>query len=273
MSLMRPPMFAGPMLRHSRRSKDFISVEASSGFAGAGLVCGVAVCCCAHAARDKQNNAAHASAARASRQAFCDMGSAPLRLLRVRRGRRAYQNAPPRLTTRAGRETTRRALMPKNLSKLIFVVFSLTLLASCAGVAEQPRTPAGWRGVVSTLAGSGAPGYSAVAARQTRFAAPFGVPAAADGSVDLTDAGEANRIRKGSPEGVVTTLAGGREGFADGAGAAASFNTPSALALDAAGNLYVADTGNNRVRKVTPEGAVTTLAGDGGSGFVDGPAS
>jgi sugar lactone lactonase YvrE len=140
-------------------------------------------------------------------------------------------------------------------------------------VAEQPRTPAGWRGVVSTLAGSGAPGYADGAARETRFADPFGVAVAADGSVYVADAGEANRIRKVSPEGVVTTLAGGREGFADGAGAAAVFNTPSALALDAAGNLYVADTGNNRVRKVTPEGVVTTLAGDGEAGFLDGPAA
>src|SRR5215217_3887306 len=120
--------------------------------------------------------------------------------------------------------------MPKTRPELVFVAFSLVLLASCARVAERARTAAGWRGVVSTLAGSGAPGYSDGAARETRFADPFGVAAAADGSVYVADAGEANRIRKVSPEGVVTTLAGGREGFADGAGSAASFNTPSALA-------------------------------------------
>ncbi|HVF66805.1 MAG TPA: hypothetical protein VM914_04030 [Pyrinomonadaceae bacterium] len=163
--------------------------------------------------------------------------------------------------------------MPDTRLKLIFVALSLVLLASCSRSAEQKRTPAGWRGAVSTLAGSGAPGYADGAARETRFADPFGLAVAADGSVYVADAGEANRIRKVSPEGVVTTLAGGREGFADGAGAAASFNTPSALALDAAGNLYVADTGNNRVRKVTPEGVVTTLAGDGVAGFADGPAA
>lgn len=163
--------------------------------------------------------------------------------------------------------------MPTTRLKLIFAAFSLALLASCARVAEPSRTPAGWRARVSTPAGSGAPGYADGAARETRFADPFGIAAAPDGSVYVADAGESNRIRKVSPEGSVTTLAGGREGFADGVGAAASFNTPSALALDAAGNLYVADTGNNRVRKVTPEGVVTTLAGDGGAGYVDGPAA
>lgn len=165
------------------------------------------------------------------------------------------------------------SLMPITRLKLIFVAFSFVLLASCARVSEPSRTPAGWRARVSTIAGSGAPGYADGAARETRFADPFGVAAASDGSVYVADAGESNRIRKVSPEGSVTTLAGGREGFADGAGAAASFNTPSALALDAAGNLYVADTGNNRVRKVTPEGVVTTLAGDGVAGYVDGPAA
>jgi hypothetical protein len=137
----------------------------------------------------------------------------------------------------------------------------------------QQRTPAGWRAHVSTLAGDGAPGFADGAARASRFADPFGVAVGTDGTVYVTDAGESNRIRKVTPEGAATTLAGSREGFADGSGANASFNTPSALALDASGNLYVADTGNNRVRKVTPEGLVTTLAGEGGAGFVDGPAS
>lgn len=163
--------------------------------------------------------------------------------------------------------------MSKTFITSIFVACLLSLSASCTSVSERPKTPAGWRASVSTLAGSGAPGYADGAARETRFADPFGVAVAADGSVYVADAGESNRVRKVSPEGVVTTLAGGREGFADGAAAAAAFNTPSALALDGAGNIYVADTGNNRVRKVTPEGLVTTLAGDGVAGYADGPAA
>jgi glucose/arabinose dehydrogenase len=140
-------------------------------------------------------------------------------------------------------------------------------------VSPQKGTPAGWRARVNVLAGSGAPGFADGAAREARFADPFGVAVGQDGGVYVSDAGESNRVRKVTPQGSVETLAGGREGFADGAGAAASFNTPSAVALDAAGNLYVADTGNNRVRKVTPEGVVTTLAGDGAAGFREGPAA
>jgi sugar lactone lactonase YvrE len=163
--------------------------------------------------------------------------------------------------------------MRKTFVTSLFIASLLAPLASCVREAPQPRTPAGWRARVSTLAGNGAPGYADGAAGAARFADPFGVAVAADGSVYVADAGESNRIRKLTPRGEAVTLAGGREGFADGAGAAAAFNTPSALALDASGNLYVADTGNNRVRKVTPEGVVTTLAGDGSAGFADGPAA
>lgn len=63
------------------------------------------------------------------------------------------------------------------------------------------------------------------------------------------------------------------EGFVDGAGTAAAFNTPSGLAVDGAGNLIVADTGNHAVRRVTPQGVVSTLAGTGTAGFRDGPAA
>ncbi|HEX8423618.1 MAG TPA: hypothetical protein VF634_09405, partial [Pyrinomonadaceae bacterium] len=94
------------------------------------------------------------------------------------------------------------------------------------------------------------------------------------GNVYVADAGESNRIRKIAAENLqVSTLAGGAENFADGAGASAAFNTPSAIAIDAKGNLYVADTSNNRIRKVTPEGSVSTLAGDGTTGARDGEAS
>ena len=168
---------------------------------------------------------------------------------------------PPRRTT------FRRT---KTLSLLVFIA---CLLAACAKEAGPARTPAGWRASVSTVAGDGSPGFQDGAARGARFNDPFGLAVARDGSVYVADAGESNRIRKITPTGEVSTLAGGREGFADGAGAVASFNTPSALAADGEGNLYVADTGNNRVRKISPDGNVTTLAGDGTEGFRDGPAA
>jgi DNA-binding beta-propeller fold protein YncE len=165
--------------------------------------------------------------------------------------------------------------------KRFLLPFALLLISS--GVAlfvfyrlrERPvPTVAGGRVVVSTLAGEGAPGATGAAAPAgARFHNPFGVAVDARGNVYVADAGDSNRIRRIAADGAaVTTLAGGAEGFADGAGGAASFNTPSALAIDANGNLYVADTSNNRIRKVTPEGFVTTVAGDGTQGARDGAA-
>ncbi len=138
---------------------------------------------------------------------------------------------------------------------------------------KPPPTLVGWRAHVTTIAGDASPRMrDAQQQSQAAFSDPFGIAAGADGTIYVADAGESNRIRKIAPDGSVATLAGGDEGFADGLGAAASFNTPSGLALDASGNLYVADTGNNRVRKVTPLGKVSTVAGDGTAGYADGPA-
>ncbi|HEX8746181.1 MAG TPA: NHL repeat-containing protein [Pyrinomonadaceae bacterium] len=136
---------------------------------------------------------------------------------------------------------------------------------------EKPKgTVFGERFAVRTLAGDGAPGFADGAANQARFSDPFGVAIDSKGSIYIADAGENNRIRRITPEGAVTTLAGGEEGFQDGQGGGAKFNTPSALAVDAQDNLYVADTGNNAIRKITPDGTVTTLAGGGEAGYRDG---
>src|SRR5215207_3665427 len=132
-------------------------------------------------------------------------------------------------------------------------------------------TPIGWKAYVTTRAGDGAPIFRD--GTQSGFSDPFGVAVASDGTIYVADGGESNRIRKISPDGNVTTFAGGSEGFADGAGATASFNTPSGLAFGPDDDLFVADTGNNRIRKITPEGYVSTIAGDGNAGYVDGPGS
>ena len=126
-----------------------------------------------------------------------------------------------------------------------------------------------WDAVAFILAGDGVSGTRDGNATQGRFSDPFGV-ASAGGSIYVADAGDAQRIRRITSNGVVSTLAGGEMGFADGTGAAARFSTPSGLAADANHALYVADTGNNAIRRITPEGVVTTIAGDGVAGYRDG---
>ncbi|HJV01105.1 MAG TPA: gluconolaconase [Burkholderiaceae bacterium] len=140
-----------------------------------------------------------------------------------------------------------------------------------AVAAEQPvATLPDWAARVSTVAGDGQPGAADGPGKRARFADPFGVARDRAGNLYVADGGDNNSIRKIAPDGSTTTLAGASEGYAEGSGTAAAFNTPSGLALDADGNLYVADTGNNAIRKVTPQGQVSTLAGDGMAGYRDG---
>jgi len=134
-------------------------------------------------------------------------------------------------------------------------------------------TPAG---VGTTLAGqASSPGSADGSGGSARFNAPFGVAADSAGNLYVADTRN-NSIRKVTPAGVVTTLAGqaGNYGAADGAGSDARFNYPSGVAVDLDGNVYVADTGNATIRRVTPAGVVTTLAGLAGApGYADGTGS
>ncbi|HZE85273.1 MAG TPA: hypothetical protein VE035_13255, partial [Puia sp.] len=131
-------------------------------------------------------------------------------------------------------------------------------------------TPAG---NVTTLAGTGTPGFQDGPGASAQFNYPIGVAVDRAKNVYVADS-KNNRIRKITPAGVVSTLAGtGIAGSTNGAGAVAQFNGPSGVALDGNRNIYVADTYNNLFRKITPAGVVSTFAGDGKFGYVDGPAA
>jgi serine/threonine protein kinase, bacterial len=124
--------------------------------------------------------------------------------------------------------------------------------------------------VVSTVAGSGEYGCNDDACANASFHAPIGIVADGDGNLFVSDMYN-NRIRKITPFGVVTTIAGsGRYGFSDGIGQNASFDHPHGIAIDMSGNIFVADYNNHAIRKITPAGFVTTVAGNGERGCQDG---
>ena len=130
-------------------------------------------------------------------------------------------------------------------------------------------TPAG---VVTTLAGDGVAGFADGTGGAARFNGPQGIAIDNTGTLYVSDTYN-ERIRKVTLAGVVTTLAGSATaGFADGPDITAKFYTPQGIAVDAAGNVFVADIGNQRIRKITPAGVVSTYAGNGTGGMVEGPA-
>ena len=135
------------------------------------------------------------------------------------------------------------------------------------GSAIMPLTPTNTGGTVvgsanvSTLAGK-TQGQDGTGTEAT-FNAPIGIAIDAVGNGYVADSFN-HKIRKISPNGVVTTLAGnGTDGATDGTGTAASFSGPAGVAVDAMGNIYVADYYNHKIRKISPSGVVTTLAGSG----------
>jgi sugar lactone lactonase YvrE len=130
-------------------------------------------------------------------------------------------------------------------------------------------------GTTTTLAGDGDAGFLDGPGDQAQFLYPFGVAVGPLGNAFVADYIN-YRVRRVAPDGTTTTLAGnGDAGYVDGTGGptgTTEFGGPIGVAVDAHGNVYVADVGNSRIRKIAPDGTTTTLAGDGDAGYLDGPA-
>ena len=130
--------------------------------------------------------------------------------------------------------------------------------------ADQPHhtirkiTPDGTASIFAGL--NDTPGRANGSGSAARFNLPTGLAVDGAGNVYVADNGN-SRIRKITPAASVTTFAGSAPGSADGTGTAAQFNGPSGVAVDASGNVFVTDAGNNTIRKITPARVVTTLGG------------
>jgi Sulfatase-modifying factor enzyme 1 len=125
-------------------------------------------------------------------------------------------------------------------------------------------------GQVSTIAGNGTPGFSNGVGTHATFKYPVSVAVDTNGNAFVVDQGN-YAIRKISKQGNVSTLAGnGTSGFVDGSGNNAQFVSPGGICIATDGSVYVSDTGANAIRKISPLGTVTTLAGNGSAGQNDG---
>lgn len=137
-------------------------------------------------------------------------------------------------------------------------------------------------GQVSTFAGTGEPGSLDGAGRAASFELPNRIAIDRQGNLYITegrflDFGERTygfRVRKLTPDAQVTTLAGtGEPGYRDGPGSSAQFDVPIGVAVDAEGNVYIVDSGAHRIRQISRDGMVSTIAGSGAAGYADGPAA
>jgi len=120
---------------------------------------------------------------------------------------------------------------------------------------------------VTTIAGGGL-GFEDGLIADAKFFNPDGIVIDSQNNLYITDT-QNHRIRKITPDGIVSTIAGSTQGDEDGAGILAKFHNPRGITIDSEGNLYIADWSNHKIRKITPEGIVSTVAGST-NGFADG---
>jgi len=150
----------------------------------------------------------------------------------------------------------------------LYIAESADLTHPCSYIREVDPS-----GTVVALSGDGSNSLQDGPGPEAEFFAPSGLALDAQGNLYVADT-DNDLIRKVGPDGTTSTLAGTEDpGFQDGPGGlegSAMFNAPAALAVDAAGNIYVTDIGNDAIRKVAPDGFTTTIAGTGQGGFVNG---
>jgi sugar lactone lactonase YvrE len=145
----------------------------------------------------------------------------------------------------------------------IGLAFLFVALLSLSGFAQS--------GIITTVAGDGTTGSNGDGgpATSAQLYHPEGVAVDSTGSFFIADYSN-NRIRKVTSEGIISTVAGnGTKGYSgdDGPATSAQLNGPMGVAVDSAGNLFIADYGNSRIRKVTSEGIISTVAGNGTKGY------
>ncbi|MCF0061773.1 hypothetical protein MUK70_21260 [Dyadobacter chenwenxiniae] len=151
---------------------------------------------------------------------------------------------------------------------------ALLIAGSCSSIVENVEPPPADEVLrpytVSTLAGSGIYGFADGDGKDAAFSDAYGLTTDAAGNVYVAD-GNNNRIRKITPHGIVTTVAGDSIfGSNDGSVSEALFSYPHGLVVDGNGNVFVADSGNSLIRKISRDGVVSTIAGNGVIGFKNG---
>ncbi len=167
-----------------------------------------------------------------------------------------------------------RTIATTSVSRLTMLILALGLggslaLAIRSASAQSSPSPSMNSLFVTTLAGIITGGYVDGVGVSARFNGPIGIAVDKNDNVIVADFRNA-RIRRITPDGQVSTIAGSGTGFVDGTGIYARFNSPTGVTVNGEGNIVVADYGNNRIRLLTPDGKATTIAGSGTYGTTNG---